>query len=366
MAAPKNRTECFQKTLHLISLVLRSLSLIMPIYFSPLIAQHFAFAHGRIGTLQQVLLTQSDVDRLLGAQGSTGVEQVFIELKMTNPIDQSIQDGDTILRTVAQWMRNEVENMTPINKRPVFNILWMEGDAPILSYLLKKYHGLTSEISQNPVSGIFAYSPEKLHALVENGTEGDLPKHLIEFVREVKQRKNSNPKTIDTDVAQYVATTRLRLARSSGSKDIVRFVQHHIDSSNIRTALRLAEYNASECLPYLLHGGTIRVEDLAQSKQSILKAVQRSGISFRLTDLLSSEYRDVNAVEQELTKVIASDIAKMWNVPLSIEPLFAFASIAILQLKLMRMILIGKRNDLSPQEIKAALPPFISSSHYVL
>jgi len=73
---------------------------------------------------------------------------------------------------------------------------------------------------------------------------------------------------------------------------------------------------------------------------------------------------DTNVIEQGCSEVIASDIARMWNVPLTIDPLFAFAALTISQLRLLRVLLIAKRNGLSPQEVKKVLPPFLSASHY--
>lgn len=332
----------------------------------PSVGQHFAFAQGRIGVIKQVLLSQSDVDRLLGAHDRKGVEQIFTELKITNGIDQSVKNGDAILIAVARWMRNEVENMTPVSKQAIFNILWLEGDAPCIAYLLKKHHGLVSDISEEPVPSFSAYNVEQLRAFVEREETVELPSHVVALVERVKAMENPSPKQIDTEVAQYVADTRLRLARTSGSKDILLYVKHLIDCSNLRTALRLRDEDASEVLPYLLQGGTIKVQELAKSQTDILKAMKKSGLSYRLSDLLEKPEIDVNAIEQALTYIVSEDIARMWNVPLSIEPLFAFAAITTMQLKLMRMILMGKRNELTPQEIKAALPPFISASHYVL
>lgn len=338
----------------------------MSLFRSPTIGQEFAFAQGRIGVLKQSLLSQSDVDRLLGAHDKKAVEQIFTELKITNNVDQGIQKGDTMLVAIAGWMRSEVEQMTPQNKQVIFTILWLEGDAPVLAYLLKKHHGFVSEISVEPTPGFSAYNSEQLRALVERDETMEIPSHLVDFVHRIKAMENLTAKIIDTEVAQYVANTRLRLARTSGSKDILLYVKHLIDSSNIRTALRLRDSDASEVLPYLLEGGTIKKEDLAKSQADILKTMKKSGISYQLSDLLAQNTIDVNAIEQALTYIVSEDIARMWNVPLSIEPLFAFAAITSLQIKLLRMILIGKRNELTPQEIKAALPPFISASHYVL
>ncbi|PIR52934.1 hypothetical protein COU76_04120 [Candidatus Peregrinibacteria bacterium CG10_big_fil_rev_8_21_14_0_10_49_10] len=329
-----------------------------------LLGQHFAFAHGRTGVLQQLLLTQSDVDRLLGASGGKEVEQILIELKMTNNIDQGIREGNAVLQAVAAWMRTEVEKMTPVAKRPVFSILWLEGDAPLLAYLLKTKKGLTAETSEEPISGMTAYNAADLRALVQENVEGPLPGHLVSFVRNTLQGDEMDARSIDTQVAQYVAATSLALARTSGSRQILLYVRHSIDLQNIRTALRLTDEQSDISLAYLMSGGTIPSAELAGSRENTLRAIARSDLGYHLTPaLLKSD--DTNGLERTLSEISAADIAAMWNVPLSIEPVFAFAAIAITQLKLLRMVLIGKRNGLSPQDIKQALPPFLSAAHYL-
>lgn len=329
-----------------------------------LIGQHFAYAHGRTGVLQQLLLEQSDIDRLLGATDGKATEQILIELKMTSIIDQGIQEGSAVLQAVAGWIRNEVEQMSPLAKQPIFSILWLEGDAPLLSFLLKEAHGLTSEIAEEPISGMTAYDPSALRALVRERQEGELPSHLTAFVEQMLSAEHTDARAIDTKVAQYIASTSTALAQSSGSALIRKYVRHSIDLQNIRTALRLAEEQSDVCLPYLLEGGSIAPKELAGPLRTTIAAVGRSELSYHLSETLQ-QGGDVNALERNLSEVIAADIANMWNVPLSIEPVFAFASIGISQLKLLRMILIGKRNGLAPQDIKRALPPFLSAAHFL-
>ena len=326
---------------------------------SAIVGQNFAFASGRTGVLQQLLLTASDRDRLLGSKNLQEAEQILTELKMSSPIDQGLKKADEILQAIAEWAREEVEQMSPASSRPTFHILWLDEDAPLLSYLLKKHHGLTSEISQQPQSGMTTYEPEQLHALME-GNPGRLPGHLVSFVREMKEKRDLRPEEIDADVSQYVASLQQKLARASGSTAIQRYVTHRIDLTNIRTALRLSETEAD--LSVFLTGGTLELRKIAGDSDAIAKAIERS----ELPNSIASAIRSGDGLAQALAQVTADDIAHMWNIPLSIEPLFAFAALAHAQIKLLRALTIGKRAGLSPQEIKTMLPPFLSASHYVL
>lgn len=329
------------------------------------IGQHFAFAAGRTGVLQQLLLTMSDRDRLLGASTLSEAEAILTEIKMTNPIDQGLKKGDDILHAIGAWVRSEVRLMAPENKQDIFNILWLEEDASLLSYLLKKHHGLTSEISIAPESTMAAYDPKALQILFTEDDAGDLPNHLVSFVREAKMQSDVSPQSIDAAVAQYIANVQLKLARTSGSKEIKQYVLHKIDLTNIRTALRLVGTEES-VQDHLILGGSIDPKALCGDRDAIITAVEKSALLFGIGNEIRKADDDQNALEHALSDVMANDIAHMWNVPMSIEPVFAFAALTLSQIKLLRVLLIGKRANLGPQDIKHMLPPYLSASHYVL
>ncbi len=331
---------------------------------SSLLGQHFAYASGRTGVLQQILLTASDRDRLLGAATLEDAEQILTELKLTDPIDQGLRKADDILEALSAWIEEEVRNMSPESMRPVFSILWIEESAPLLSYLLKKHFGFTSEISKEPQSTMEETDRQQLKELLENDAAGTLPAPLVSFVRETKKRSDLSPESIDALVSQYVANLHIALAKKSKSKGIKNYVTHRIDLTNIRTALRLKELEAD--LSVFLQGGSLDVKRLTGNLEGIVKAIERSSLPFSLGEEVRKNADNPSALEKALSEVTANDIAHLWNVPLSIEPVFAFAALAKSQLALLRALIIGKRAALEPQDIKQMLPPFISASHYVL
>lgn len=326
---------------------------------SALIDQSFAYAAGRTGVLQQLLMTASDRDRLLGSSNLAEAEAILTELKLTNPIDQGLKKADEILPAIGLWIRTEVEQMSPASKWPTFSILWIQEDAPLIAYLLKKHHGLTSNIAQQPVASMSAYDPEALIDLIEHDNAGALPMQLVQCVETIKAMSDPDPIAIDAAVAQFAADLKIRLARASGSTIIKKYVSHAIDVQNIRTALR----GGSDSL---LEGGSIDPSKLKGERDQILKAIDASPLPYSLSDDLRKAGDNINAMEMAFSEVIASDIAHMWNIPMSIEPVFAFAALAKMQLQLIRVLVIGKRAGMSPQEIKHMLPPFLSASHYVL
>lgn len=335
----------------------------------PAITGHdVAYAHGRIAVLQQLLLSRSDVDRLLGAHDARELARIFIDLRLTSRIDQGIAEPDAVLAAVARWVRDEVLAMAPAQSQDVFHILWLEGDVPLLAYLLKQKLGLTSAISQEPTPAFTSYPILAWKDLLQHAHDWHSESHPVsakEVVQHALSLKEPSPAHLDTLAAQWGATEQLQIAKRHGSAHILTYVRHSIDLRNIRTALRSLERTAEERKHLLVEGGTISVRHLLGDRAQIAHAAEMAELGYGVADEIRKEEVDVQRLEQALSSVVAADIAEMWNIPLSPEPLFAFAALAFTQLTLLRTILLAKRAGFSPQETKRVLPPFLPGTHYV-
>ncbi len=327
------------------------------------IGQHFAFASGRTATLKQHLLSQSDVDRLLGSHSFAAFETALGELSFIRDANTGAEGSEALLHATEIWMQREVNAMSPETKRPVFGILWLTGDAPRLAYLLKKYHGLSSAVSKEPVTSLSLWDPEHIRNAVEgNATSDGLPESVLAFIASIKKLIKPSPWTIDRAVARFIAERRVALARASGSADIVRYVQHSLDITNIRTALRMSSSSMSHADEALLPGGTLSLKRLTGPKANIRSAIAVSDLYAPFIPA-SGSIAPID-IEHIGAAILADDIGRMWTVPLTVEPVFAFAAMVMAHVRLLRAIAIGKRNALSPQEIKHILPPFISASQF--
>ncbi len=329
------------------------------------VGQHFAFATGRTAVLQQLLLAQSDVDRLLGSHDLAECERIMTELKLTSRLGALPENADALLAMLEQWVRKEADSMAPESKRPVFDILWMDGDLPFLAYFLKKHHGLTSPVSAKPERGVTSFDTALVETLVADGSaHASLPAALVAFVGQTKTLQNPAAASIDVLAMQYIADRQLALAKESGSKDILGYVRHRIDLTNIRTAVRLINGGVGDVAPSLLKGGLMPVASFGSTQESLRAAVSRSPYYAILGNDVFDLAKDAVLFERASARITAGDIGRMWSVPLTVEPAFAFAAIALAHIRLIRFIFIGKRNQLSPQEIKRVLPPFLPSTHY--
>lgn len=273
-----------------------------------------------------------------------------------------LDDLKELVPSMERWLKEEVEKMSPPDKRDVFNILWLREDMPVLAYYLKKYHGQSSPISKDPPAAVTMYDIRQVKALILEGKNDHqtLPNDLVRFIEKIKSRTNISPQEIDSEVAQFVAQTQMRIARRSGSRLIKRYASHLIDLQNIRTSRRLSSDQMARF--HFVEGGEIDIDLLTQDIDKMSVLIRQSSLPDSVLKSIGSGDESAVVLERGLNRGLAHDIAEMRSIPLSIEPIFAFAVIALSHILLIRTILIGKAAKLSGQDISTMLPPFFSTS----
>lgn len=321
----------------------------------------YSYGYGRVGVLQEYLLTQADVDRLIAARDEQDLAKELMTMKISSHVDYS-PHPHRFIQAIEKWLQHEVRAMVPENMRAVFDILWMKDDSSLLSYLLKRHHGLTSDLSSEPHVGATAFEPDDLRLAISGGRPTTLPESLLTFIRDVRDRPGLSAQEIDTRVARYVAQRQVELARKSGSRAIQLYVAHHIDLLNIRIARRLPEGESPAA--HLLDGGEVDASRFTLDTERLAELVYSSSLPTSLADSIKSAEDSSVALERGLAKAIAHDLARMRNAVLSIDPIFAFNTIALSQLRLLRTILVGKTARLSVDELRDLLPPFLSASPF--
>lgn len=314
-----------------------------------------AFGYGRLGVLQQKLLTSSDIDRLLGSHTPAEFERTLTEIPFTDPVPNC--NSHTVIGEMEAWLRSEMNALVPPPHNNAFHTLWIKEDGARISLLLKKYFNLVSDSLEEEAS--LEHSP--LGQLILHGKRSDVSEELFDFVHAMKNRETSpTAQEIDSAVAHFVAEEQIRFAKKSGSKLILKYIEHGIDLQNVRTLQRIPD--DEDATPHLLAGGSVHFSAYMHSESDLAAALMEAGFSPEIHKTFSGN--SSLQLERAISKAVAKDVIAMRDLPLSLEALFAFAILVLSQLKLLRTIIIGKHAGLSAMEIRDMLPPFLSTSPY--
>lgn len=319
----------------------------------------FAYGYGRVGVLQQQMLSKEDIDRMVGSHSDAELRQILTETKFTSAA-MPLEKLEEFVPAMEKQLKKDLHMLVPEGREEVFNILWLREDMSIVAHLLKEYHGQTSGGLNAALHGATAYDYAHFRAQIFESGHRELPEDVAHFIEEMKSRKNIRPDQIDHDTAVFFTNMQLRLAEASGSRLILRYVRHLVDLQNIRTARRLRPGEDPE--QYLLPGGEINPRRISTDPRELAVLVQGTSLPTSVSDGLRGDGNASLALERGLAKGLAHDIAEMRSVPLSIEPIFAYGVMALSQILLVRTVLIGKAAGLQASEIRDILPPVFSTS----
>lgn len=260
-----------------------------------LIGQHYVYAIGRLGALEDQLLKTTDIDRLLGASDGNESVKMLRDIEFVATPDAEEPFQKTLDSTTA-LLKKTVERMIPEHKHFIFDVLWIEFDRPRVAYELKEKNGFTSKIASPPEPPV---------------STGFAP----EF-----ERKFSSPQEIDDTVANVIDEQKLALARRSGSKLICEFVEKMMELESLRTKMRSSPTRVA-------NSATSSIETIAFEKEGVTQ----------LSDLLDD----------------------MKSLMLGPEATFSYAVRTLNHIQLLKVLLTGKVNKLPIQEIKSLLPPLV-------
>ena len=259
------------------------------------LGQHFAYSLGRLGVLESQLLKVTDIDRLLGAHSADEAVKMLRDIEFISEPDESqgtrneTQEYQQILDASTELLKKNIEKMAPEEKHFIFDILWIEGDRAKISFDLKAKHNFTSDIAVEPRPPVTA----------------GIEMHFDEVF--------SSPTDIDNAVAKECENKTIALAKQSGSKAIINYVE-------MKNELEVAR-----------------------------------------TDLRKSDNPDIDSIvfEKEVSASLGQHLTEMQKMILGPEALFSYAARVQNHIALLKVLLTGKVNNLPIQEIKSLLPPLL-------
>jgi vacuolar-type H+-ATPase subunit C/Vma6 len=312
----------------------------------------FVYFFGRLAIIKPALLTDSDRNRLLGADSLADFVKVILELPFTKFIHQGASNPELVFSALQSWLEREIHDGVHANFQTVLLLPILQNYSAALSIALKKQHNFaTNENALLPNDSITAFEE-----VLTTGTSTVLPVDLIDIAKNISKQVFHTPQEIDAAVAGAFALYSVNVAKKSGSATITKFVQTSIDTINVKVALRSA--NANELLP----GGKIDRSVFANNVESWKSSLRKAEYSV-LAEKLQANMR-IEELEQVCMQELTKSIRALWALPMSIEYAFAFVTTAVNHANFLRTMYIGKKNDLTAQEIAEITPPFISSSIY--
>ncbi|MGM0651178.1 MAG: V-type ATP synthase subunit C [Bacillota bacterium] len=319
----------------------------------------YAYAVGRIRALETRLVDRARLERMIDASSAEEALKVLAESDYANAIAElaDVHDFESIL---AAELKNTYDLILDISPRPeLISIMALRYDVHNLKVLFKaKYLGVKSDLLM-PVGSL---DLDKMEFAVAEDDYRDLSPMLRQAAEDIGEDflVNRDPQVIDLYLDRVLYDQLVTSAREKGVKFLEGLFVRQIDLTNLRSLVRVKRMGLDRELlkKIFLPHGSIQLDRLIAMLDEPLESL--------ITVLSMSDYADLAAegVRDWIDKGTASRLEKLsddyitaylkrskWT-PFGLDPLVGYLWAKEIEIKNIRLVLVGKINQLPAEAIR--------------
>lgn len=323
----------------------------------------FLYVSGRIKVLETRLLGKNIFERILDAEGPEEALRILS--------DTEYGDGIADMKNVYDF-----ESLLANNMKSTLKVLKdsIEDHRYIRFFTLKyDYNNLKvvakSKILGKDIEGYFSelgdIKPDEIKKLLSEDATIDLPKNIVSYYNEaIKTYEISqDPQQVDMVIDKALFKEMGKIAREIRSPFLQNYLSVFIDLTNIKIFVRLNKMGADgkALRNALLPGGKL---DSALFEKLFTKDMEEIITAFESTDYFNviaeglSHWEETgsSAIFEKLTDDYLLDYArKGLYTPFGSEPLIGYILAKENEIKILRILLVGKINDIPEEMVRERL-----------
>ena len=331
--------------------------------------EEYAFANGIIKKLEKGLLSKDILDRMIKSSDTVSALKILTESGLNN-YSFDLNNPSNFEVSLNQELLHTYDIIKSISKVSTFNFLYFtfasKYDFHNIKLLIKSKY-LKKDISNELFSPIGTISMEKLNLAVKDEKYEDIPASFEFLIKKTfsEYSKYKDPEIIDfiLDKERYIMIfNKIREVEIIETEELFlrRFIKINIDLNNIISCIRakIRGERKSFAKEFIIPEGDFKIENIVD--------IYDSPLSSWFEKLTHTDYQDIvelgvnyfqkNNSLMELEKLRDNFILNFSKigkyVTFGIEPLVGFITAKENDIKNIRIILSGKLNKLSPDQIK--------------
>ena len=330
--------------------------------------EDYAFANGRIRKLENGLLNKDILDRMIKSNDIVSALKILTESDL-NDYSFDLNNPSDFEDSLNQELLQTYDLIKSISKVSTFNFLYFtfasKYDFHNIKILIKSKY-LKKEFSSELISPIGTLNVEKLNSAIKDEKYEDIPYSFEVLIKKTltEYNKFKDPEIIDfvLDKERYVMIfNKIRETEIIEEEEpyLRRFIKINIDLNNIINCIRAKIRGEKKTFTkeFLIPEGDFKIDNLIEVYDSPLSSWFEK---LRYTDYkniieLGVNYFQKNNSLMELEKLIDNFILNFSKIgkyiTFGIEPIVGFITAKENDIKNIRIILSGKLNNLSPDEI---------------
>jgi len=324
---------------------------------------NYAHAVSRLRAIETKLLDRAKIDRMID---SNSAEEVFKMLQETdfNTLMGNVkrpEDYEAILSEDLKRLYSLMYYVSP--NKTLIDVMSLRYDYHNIKVIIKGC-ALKKDLDYLLIP-VGTVQIEKLKSFIEEKNYYDLEPIMREAIETVDAafEANKDPQKIDILLDYYMYKDMLSKANTIGEEYLLNFLKINIDLLNLKSLLRVKKQNKSKEFldTVLLDGGAIDRDNLIsmlnESNESIINKlaftdygeIVKAGIEeFVISGRL-------NIFEKLSDNFIMKFIKDAKYISFGVEPLLAFMFAKENEIKLVRIIMVGKLNNINAEVIRERL-----------
>lgn len=323
----------------------------------------YLYAIGRIRALETKLLGRSTFERMLEAPKAED------SLKILAETEYGLSFGDVenvydFEKALNSELKKTYKVVTDSTRQPMFTMLFtLKHDFHNLKVVLKSDY--LAEDTDGLTTGIGSFSLDRMTRAIKEKAYGDLPPELRKAAEEaaVDFELNNDPQRVDIILDRHLYDELYYIAVKLGYKFVVEYVSTEIDLLNINMFLRIqrAGYDVRFLETALLNHGTIDKPVFTESFNEPVNTFAEKLLMGKYGNIAKegifaiAETGKATRLEKMLDDYLLN-LAKLGKkTSFGVEPIIGYLKAKENEVKIIRIIMVGKINDIPVETIRERL-----------
>ncbi|NFN17213.1 V-type ATP synthase subunit C [Clostridium botulinum] len=317
----------------------------------------------RLRVYETKLLDKSKIDRMIDSNSANEALKVLQETEYANVMTnvKRAEDYEVILSEELKRLFNLMYEISPM--KSLVDLMSIKYDYQNIKVILKGIF-LKKDLSYLLID-VGTIEASKLKYLVENNDLRDLPQIMREAVEESKDKfeNTKDPQVLDIILDKYMFEQLVQIKNEIKDNFVNKYVESVIDSTNLKTLLRVKKQNKGRefFTSVIIEGGSLDKDKLLGMLNDAVENISNKLAFTDYNDLIKSgiEYYTKTGSVSLLEKLVDNYIMDMMKdakiIPFGVEPLLAYIYAKETEIKIIRIVMVGKLNNISAEVIRERL-----------
>ena len=317
----------------------------------------------RLRVLETRLLDKAKFDRMIDGDSANEALKVLQESEYAGVMTgvKRPEDYEMVLARELKRVYELMYDASPV--KSLVDIMGIKYDYHNIKVILKGMF-LQKDFSHMLIP-VGMMDVQTLKHSIENNNLGDLNETMKEGIIKAKEvfEETKDPQVIDIILDNTMFKEMREIAKQIDDKFVDKYVKVTIDSTNIKTLLRVKKQKKDKDFleEVIIEGGEIDKDTLismlydAPENISNKLAFTDYGEIIRLGVEDFTKSGSVNELEKLVDNYIMNMMKEAKYIPFGVEPLLAYIYAKETEIKIVRIIMVGKLNNISGEVIRERL-----------